>query len=237
MQVTTSDRRSAASRDRARHLASRFGWTCRRRAEVDWSEPVLVVQQHRLAVVVDGRSYAWHPGLLHARKEAGQQHPMIRAGALRPGDAVLDTTLGLGTDAAFLAHITGRTVLAVEASPVLALLVAEGTAAAGLPVRVICARSEHVLRALPDGAVDAVYCDPLFKPGRTVNHSLQLYREVGDPWRPGPEWLAEARRVARRRVVIKDEARGDLLENLGPDGVLSTNRGDVRYGWFGLEAG
>jgi len=232
MQITTTDKAPAATRDRARHLASALGWAYRRRRDADWSEPVFVVGREALAVAVRGRAYRWHPALLHARMEAGLRHPMMRAGDVRPGDQILDTTCGLGTDAAFLAEMSARPVVSLEATPALALLTGVGVRLAGRPVHVVCARSGDFLAGLGDNTFDAVYSDPLFRPGRPENPSLQLYRDMGDPWRPDAGWLAQARRVSRRVVVIKDERDGDLLECLRPDEVFHSRRGSARYGRF-----
>jgi len=153
--------------------------------------------------------------------------------ALVKGDRVLDCTLGLGTDAAFLAHLTGCRVIGLEAIPGLALLTSEGLQAAGHNVHAICSDSRHMLPALPSGSFDVVQGDPMFPSGTGVNFSLEVVRLLGMVEPLGQTWLKEARRVARKRVVVRDLADGSLLERMKPDDVLAVGRGRPRYGiWY-----
>lgn len=218
IQVTPSDNAGAPSRARARQIAALLRGHYRRRREVDWSEPVLVVGTGGLRVRHEGRELCWNPGLLHTRLEAGAKHPLVRAIGASEGP-VLDTTLGLGTDATFLARWFGCKVIGLEASPILALLAAAGLRGAGEGgVHVVCAESGAWLAGAPARSVGVVYADPLFDEAGTGS-TLALVRLLGSRASVDHEWLALARRVARERVVVKDSARGDLLEKLRPERI------------------
>ena len=152
---------------------------------------------------------------------------------LSVGDAVLDCTLGMGTDAAFLSAMTEHTVVGIEIQPAVALMTHEGLRQAGHNVVVINADARRFIETLPDNCFDVVQGDPMFPKGTGVTHSLDVLREVGHHEPLGLRWLAHARRVARKRVVVRDIAHGTLLEAMNPDEVLNVGRKRPRYGiWF-----
>ena len=70
----------------------------------------------------------------------------------------------------------------------------------------------------------------MFPKGTGVTHSLDVIREVGNYEPLGHEWLTQARRVARKRVVVRDIAHGCLLEELQPHEILNVGRKRPRYG-------
>lgn len=238
MQVTVSGRAREQELRRAASIAELPGFEFRAREQVDWTAQVLQVSRLGLTLKTADRDYRWHPGLLHTRVEAGWAHPLVRAMALRPGDRVLDCTLGLGTDASFLALLTGAPVIGIEVHTGLALMAQEGLRNTGRAVRVVNADAHTFLAGLPDRSFDIVWGDPMFPAGAAVTHSLDLVRLVGSHAPLGPRWLEQALRVARHRVVMRDIAGGTLLERLSPDDILRTPRPRPRYGiWCCRAAG
>jgi hypothetical protein len=91
-----------------------------------------------------------------------------------------------------------------------------------------------LLGGLPDGSFDVVWGDPMFPVGAAVTHSLDLVRHIGSHAPLGQGWLDQARRVAKKRVVVRDTWNGTLLETMSPDKILNTMRQRPRYGiWLG----
>ena len=86
------------------------------------------------------------------------------------------------------------------------------------------ATAEHVLATLPSQSWDVVYFDPMFDTPVEATTSLGLVRLLAAPDVPSRATLTEARRVARRCVVVKDRATGTLLEHLGLAPVGTTRR-------------
>ncbi len=206
----------------------------------------LVVGPRGIRLMTDVGSFGFHPNMAGLRILAlrqGRSDRMVTAMGLQPGWRVLDCTCGLGADAIVAAHIAGPTgeVCAVEHSRVLAALVRYGTRAyvhrggGGQPVqdamrrvRVTDGDSRDVLLAQGDGAWDVVYFDPMFESTIASAKGLDIVRRLGTPSTPSPATIAEARRVARRCVVMKDRAPGKRLERLGIPIVSKAKR--VWYG-------
>ena len=153
--------------------------------------------------------------------ERATRDGLLEAAVLRPGDAVLDATLGLGRDALVVAGAVGPNgrVLGVEASPELAALTAAGLARhpseAARRVEVRAGDAGEMLASLRQHSFDVVLFDPMFRFAGAEGPGFDLVRRLGDPRPLSPEVLERARRVARRWVVVKDGTPGWDLARLG----------------------
>lgn len=169
----------------------------------------------------------------------GERDPLVEAAGLRPEDAVLDATLGFGQESLVLAAGLGEAgrVVGVEASAPLAALAMAGVPYWPAPADRLVGRIgiEHAdfrakLESLPPGSFDVVYFDPMFRAPQSASPGFDVLRLLADS-RPLDETdLALARRVARRRVVIKDACGGPELERLGVPVVAGGRHSDVVYG-------
>jgi 16S rRNA (guanine1516-N2)-methyltransferase len=138
--------------------------------------------------------------------------------------SVVDATAGLGRDA-FLLACMGCRVTAVERSPVIAALLADGLRrAAGDPelggivgqrLRLVTGDARAVLRGLAEGErPDVVYLDPMF-PSRqksaAVKKEMRMCRMVAGDDPDAGQLLDVAMTVARNRVVVKRPLRAPAL--------------------------
>jgi 16S rRNA (guanine1516-N2)-methyltransferase len=211
------------------------------------AEALVVVGAGRVSLFLDGEERRWDPGMgvLRARRLASgdgrTRDTFLDAAGLRAGEEVLDATLGLAADALVAAAAVGPAgrVLGVESSPALALLAELGLprlarAGGGLPaaarVEVRCCDVASLLPTLPDRSFDLVVFDPMFRHPRAEPAGFDLVRRLGDPRPLSPETLAEARRVARRAVLVKDGTPGWDLARLGLTPLPSARGAHRLYG-------
>jgi hypothetical protein len=143
--VTTARRPTALERAAARAAAARHSLPFAPREEASLAavaraaqaDALLVLSDRRAAIWMGSELQAWQPGMGELRLRrllAGEaacrptRDGFLEAAQLRPGDEVLDATLGLGGDALVAAGAVGPTgrVLGIEISPALAALVTEG---------------------------------------------------------------------------------------------------------------
>ena len=161
----------------------------------------------------------------------------VELAQLAPGDHLIDCTCGMGADAIAAAHAVGTSgsVHALEASPLLALLARCGmqryqhpnhdaVTAAMRRVRVSNACYQDMLPTYPDNCVDVVYFDPMFGQTVTDSNGLDLVRTFAHSGRPRQGDIAEAKRVARRCVLMKDQIPGRTLQALGFSVVKKARR-------------
>ncbi|WP_107951380.1 class I SAM-dependent methyltransferase [Lysinibacillus parviboronicapiens] len=161
------------------------------------------------------------------RVARGETDPFLEAMQLNAGDSVLDCTLGLAADAMLAAYTVGNAgrVTGVEANPNVAFIVEQGMQAydtSELPltacmrqIEVVQAEAVTYLKSLPDNAFDVVYMDPMFEEIIDEANNFQALRLAGEHLVLTEEWVSEARRVAKKRVVLKAHFRSEWFETYG----------------------
>jgi hypothetical protein len=178
------------------------------------------------------------------RALSGEVDPLVLAARLAPGDRVLDATLGLGGDAMLASFATGAPVVGLEANPLLAAFtqvslrrpggagpLLAAALEAGARVEVRCAEHGAALAALPTGSFDVVLFDPMFRLPSRASPLFGLVRAFASNAPLTREVLQEARRVARRGVLVKDAAPGRELGRLGMAPLPSRRFPRIVFGW------
>lgn len=210
-----------------------------------------VVVESRRVIFTDGSvEFFFHPGMAGLRiteLRRGKQDQMIAAMDLRPGQRVLDCTLGLGSDAIVAGYVVGENgrVVGLESSPVIAALVRHGMQnydRAGRPVReamhrVEVRRADHreVLKELPPGSFDVVYFDPMFHQPLVKSSGINGLRPLADHRPLTPGIIDLALRVAAKRVVAKDSRWSRRLGELGFTRFTGGKNSPVIYGIMAKE--
>lgn len=175
----------------------------------------------------------WHPdgalrftpGMAQLRikrfEQGFDEDMLIRVGGMKVGDAVLDCTMGLGADALMSARVVGPAgrVVALEKSLALYAIASErlkkpyGPAFAQVDVR--HADSAEVLPTLEARSFDVVLFDPMFGRPNKSSQAFDVLRAFADPGGLTPQMLEDARRVARRCVVVKGSRYSKDFKKLG----------------------
>ncbi len=249
--VTTPFRPTPAALSAARDAALRRSLPFQPRATRSLAEVAAAAEADALLVLggfaslwVAGAEQRWHPGMggLRAKRllkgERITGDSFLEAARLRPGDAVLDCTLGLGADALVAAAAVGPggRVVGLESSPALAAWAGEGFARlpgeAASRVEVIAADHAVWLEAAPERSFDVVVFDPMFRHPRAAAPGFDLLRRLGDARPLSRGAIDRAVRVARRGVLVKDGTPGWDLARLGL-APLDGRRGAERlYAWI-----
>lgn len=171
-------------------------------------------------------TFSFNPGMAHLRRlriQSGQRDDaFIRVAELRTGDHVLDCTLGLGQDALVASLVVGPEgrVVALEKSLALYAVVSEGLKAYeygpdSRHVEALHADAHEYLRSLPSGAFDIVFFDPMFEKPKKSQPGFEMLRRFAEHAPLTAETLEEARRVAKRWVVVKGAKYSEDLKKLG----------------------
>ncbi|WP_107926977.1 class I SAM-dependent methyltransferase [Lysinibacillus parviboronicapiens] len=193
---------------------------------------VIVAGKNRYDYYAFGASepFFFHPNSAAFRLKRvarGETDPFLEAMQLVTGDAVLDCTLGLAADAMLAAYTVGNAgrVTGVEANPNVAFIVEQGMQAydtSELPltacmrqIEVVQAEAVTYLKSLPDNAFDVVYMDPMFEEIIDEANNFQALRFAGEHLALTDDWINEARRVAKKRVVLKAHFRSEWFEQYG----------------------
>ena len=98
--------------------------------------------------------------------------------------------------------------------------------------RIRAVRADHAayLAAMPDKSVDIVYFDPMFRLPIAESSGLEPLRNVANPAALSEAAVREARRVARRIVVLKENRDSGEFERLGFEWVKPKKTSKIAYG-------
>lgn len=190
---------------------------------------IMLVQLDKLSLVVNGKELFFHPGLAKLRiKEiqAGKTDQMIKAMDLKAGDSVLDCTLGLASDALVASYVAGNQgkVVGIEDSIAVAEIVRKGLQSytgeksellnAMRRIRVVQADHLSYLKKLADNTFDVIYFDPMFRVPREKSSSMAPLRPLANNNPLSGEVVNEAYRVAKKRVVMKENRHSEEFKRL-----------------------
>ncbi|MED4888257.1 class I SAM-dependent methyltransferase [Lysinibacillus sp. FSL R7-0073] len=151
----------------------------------------------------------------------GEAEPFLEAAQLQLGDTVLDCTLGLAADAMLAAYTVGEKgrIVGLEANPNVAFIVGQGMqtydttelplTACMRQIEVVQSEAVRYLKTLPANAFDVVYMDPMFEEAIEESNNFEALRLAGEHVTLTDEWVQEAKRVARKRVVLKAHFRSE----------------------------
>jgi SAM-dependent methyltransferase len=253
--VTTSGKPEESLIARAREAAREWNlpFLPRRKKEpihpmlASKAEALLVFEREGVSLWDPEGSFSFNPGMAHLRRlriqsgltQAGQQQDeaFVRVSELRAGDHILDCTLGLGQDALVAALVVGPQgrVVGLEKSLALYAVVSEGLKAYdygpdSCRVEPVRADSHTYLRSLPSGSFDVVFFDPMFEKPKKSQPAFEMLRRFAEHAPLTPEALEEARRVARRWVVVKGAKHSEDLKKLGLEAEAGSRYTSVIWG-------
>lgn len=202
-------------------------------------ELVFPQELHWQPLRVDFNSPVWQH---RARQISWRKEFVARAVGLGKAKhlTVIDATAGLGQDSYVLA-LLGAQVIAVERSPVIAALLADGVQRlqqGKLPgadnLQVVHADAVGFLQqSLGKINCDVVYLDPMY-PHRNERSALQkkslrMLRDIVGEDLDADGLLSPALQLARKRVVVKRPKYAGFLQDSEPDQQLkgSSSRFDI----------
>ena len=207
-------------------------------------DAVLVARQGLLTLVTTEGELFFHPGMAHLRMKIllGHGDHLVRALGLTEGMHVLDCTLGIGADAIVESFAVGASgsVTALESNALIAAVIADGLAhaigdnydmhAAMRRIVVHHADALTFLRAAADKGYDVIYFDPMFRRPLHESAGMNALRVLADMRALTEETIAEARRVARCRVVMKERRGSAEFARLGFTHIMGGKYSRIAYG-------
>ncbi|MEX2415173.1 MAG: class I SAM-dependent methyltransferase [Paenibacillaceae bacterium] len=214
---------------------------------------ILIVGNHELRYLDQEDHYMFfHPSMAMVRIKRllkGEKDNMLEIGLVQEGDQIIDCTMGLASDAIIFSHAVGDTgeVTALESASIPYLLAKEGLATyePGIPElrkamrRIQVFQADHLeyLSSRPDRSADVVYFDPMFRHA-AAGSAMEPLRELAEHTALRMEAIAEARRVARRKVIMKEHIGSGEFSRLGFEyrsGSTTNRTAKIGYGVIDCE--
>lgn len=234
--VTTAGRPDEIAKKRAVKAANtlKYQFINRKKRSIanmqqQYDAAILVAGQERFELYRRGmeKPFFFHPNSASFRLKRllkGERDPLLEVTQLENGDSFLDCTLGLASDsliASYAVREAGR-VIGVEGDNDIAFIVKEGLKKYEAPFGELQAAMRRIevkqadavtfLKSQPDNHWDVVYIDPMFSEPIDESANFTPLRAVGLTSRLTAEWVEEAYRVCKRRVVIKDHYTSPIFK-------------------------
>ena len=250
MIITTSLRENESLIAHAQELASELGADYRPRRKLSLSKclerfgPFYLLYKDRLSFVnADASELTFHPDTAALRIKA--PHDALVSLLGKSPKAILDTTMGLASDSLVMAA-AGNQVTALESQDVIFQVVSRGLATyqtddkqlekAMRSIKAIKSDSLSFLKAQADNSFDIIYADPMFSEIIKESENLEAIKPLANGSRLTEEWLKEAKRVAREKIIIKAHFRDTVFEELGFERQVRPNQ-KLHYGVMDVSEG
>ncbi|HEL9638685.1 class I SAM-dependent methyltransferase [Streptococcus suis] len=187
------------------------------------ADAVLVVYQSQLVLEEKtGQVLFFHPDTAMLRIKSGRDPLLELLG--KEKQSIIDCTMGLGSDSIVLAS-AGHRVTALESSKLVHFIVSRGLQDfdSGLQevnramksIQTIWTDSLTYLKGQIDKSVDVIYFDPMFSEEIKESQNLSGLSTLADRSRLTEEIVSEAKRVARKKLIIKAHFRDQVFEEFG----------------------
>lgn len=254
MIVTTAPKPSDRAAAQAERLAMELSAKPMHRRNLSVRKLVQLSVDGRLVVVTEnevryyeGQSDSplyFHPSMAFVRVKRlrkGESDPLITLSGCQAGDHIVDCTAGFASDSLVFSYAAGESgrVDAIESEAVICAIVREGLAAyrstladvdaAMRRIRMIHDNHLDYLKSLPDRSVDIVYFDPMFRQPVHESSSMEPLRMIANMSELSEQSVAEAVRVARKTVLMKEHQASGEFARLGFE-RRHVNTSKIAYG-------
>lgn len=214
-------------------------------AQENQADGVIVWQPEGPVLYLEDKKFFFHPSMAKNRitffRKQNAHDIMAEACKIVPGDDFLDCTLGLGADAIVASYFchSGR-VVGLEVSIPIYEVIKWGMKLyqSKMPWlnqavhRIEVCNYDHYtyLKQQADASFDIVYFDPMFRKPILHSEALAPLRELADHSPLEPDTIVQACRVARKRVVMKEQADSGEIERLGFKKAPGSKNNPIGYG-------
>lgn len=253
--ITTAGRPDAVSLKLASKAAGVLGYEIVERnkksvarIQKEQESAVLVAGANRYELFRVGmeKPFFFHPNSAAFRLKRllnGETDPLIEATQLSKGDSFLDCTLGLASDSIIASYVTGDSgkVLGLEGDPDIAFIAKCGLhtfqsnsvelTEAMKGIEVVHKDAVAYLKSQPDKSWDIVYIDPMFSAPIEESSNFTPLRQVGLKTSLTAEWIEQAKRVCKRRVVVKDRFDSPVFDKFNLERKIRPNT-KFHFGYY-----
>lgn len=253
MFITTDQKLDIEDEIKAKKLAEEFSCPYIQRKSYSLSQLKRVAEDDEVLVATsnglkfigsNNLEFFFHPNLAKIRIGSllkGLKDRLQEVLEVSPSDTILDCTMGLGTDAIVISFLAGELgkVTTIESELVPYVLGRDGLQNYKSEVkeldkamrRISVVYADHLdyMKSLPDKSVDIVYFDPMFRQSANTV-ALTPLRAVANDSAIKIEAIYEAKRIARKKVVLKESRNSEEFKRLGFELIKAKVKSKIVYG-------
>lgn len=248
--ITVSSKAKSNQRDLAREYAQKLKIEYLPRESLELMlqkydlQALLLLENAGWKLKTQEQEFFFHPSMAKLRIDnlaKGGKDNLLAAMQLQTGMKVLDATLGLASDALVCAYAVGDKgrVVGLESSKWISFIVERGLREcldtsellqqAANRIQVITQDHLSYLSAQADSSYDIVYFDPMFEHPLADSSNMQPLREFACKQELTLAAIEQAQRVARKRVVIKENRHNSLFAKLPISSICGGKYSKIKY--------
>ncbi len=207
-----------------------------------------VVEDKRLVIRCNDERLFFHPSLAKVRRKnikMGQRDYLLEALELKGNERILDGTLGLASEAILIADSLNDegSIIGLEGSKHIYTIVKwgmeryEGEEWIVIALKRISIHNTLFLKfasSQPDDSFDIVYLDPMFEHPNMASSSMNPMRAFAIYDGITSRDIEEAKRIAKKKVVIKSKMSDSLFKRIHVDRIMGSRKSGVLYGVIDL---
>lgn len=245
--ITTGGRPDLCSEQLAKEAAETLGYPVINRKkrsivrmQEEYGAACLIAGKDRFELYRIGmeKPFFFHPNSAAFRAKrllAGETDPLIEVAKLQRGMTFLDCTLGLASDSIIASLIVGERgwVTGVEMDRDIAFITERGLRSfpsdsveltdAMRRVHVIQSDAVAFLASQREASWDVVYVDPMFSTPISESTNFTPLRQVGTQSSLTQEWMEQAFRVCKERVIVKNQFDSPVFTQFGLEQFIRPN--------------
>ena len=246
--VTTSVKTTLQLNTKAQNLANELNLTYIIRNKktikqlLESAQGVLVIYKNKLSYFENDSEFFFHLDTTALKIKNSDNEPLIEIVG-KEKQSVLDCTMGLAGDSILLSYY-GHNVTSIEKNKIIHLITSSGLKNYIYPDEEINKAMRKItthnydcidyLKRTPDNAFDIIYFDPMFSHDIAESNNLAGITPLADTTFPYEEFLQEATRVGKDKIIIKAHFKDNIFEKYNFTRIVRKNT-KFHFGFLNID--
>ena len=235
--ITTSIKTTSELNDKAQKLANELNLNYTKRNKTTIKQllttvrGVIVVYKNKLSYFENNSEFFFHLDTTALKIKNSDNEPLVEIVG-KEKQSVLDCTMGLAGDSILLSYY-GHNVTSIEKNKIIHLITSNGLKHYVFPYEEINKAMRRIithnfdcidyLKKTPDNAFDIIYFDPMFSHDIVESNNLSGITPLADSHFKYDEFIKEAYRVARDKIIIKAHFKDNVFEKYNFTRIIRKN--------------
>ena len=203
---------------------------------------VLVVYKNKLSYFENDSELFFHLDTTALKIKNSDNEPLVEI-IEEKEQSILDCTMGLAGDSILLSYY-GHKVISLEKNNIIHLITTNGLKNYISPNKEINKAMRKIkthnidcldyLKQCPNDNYDIIYFDPMFSHNITESNNLEGILPLANTTFPYEEFVKEAKRVARKKIIVKAHFKDTVFEKYNFTRI-TRNHTNCHYGFINIK--
>lgn len=203
---------------------------------------VLVVYKNKLSYFENDSELFFHLDTTALKIKNSDNEPLVEI-IEEKEQSILDCTMGLAGDSILLSYY-GHKVISLEKNNIIHLITTNGLKNYISPNKEINKAMRKIkthnidcldyLKQCPNDNYDIIYFDPMFSHNITESNNLEGILPLANTTFPYEEFVKEAKRVARKKIIVKAHFKDTVFEKYNFTRITRKNT-KFHYGFINIK--